>query len=198
MVKVKICGITRLEDALLAEQLGANYLGFIFYPSSKRAISPAAAARIIAQLTTAKPVGVFVEASLADIQHTARQLGLWGVQTYGEDIPSIDVPLHLHVCPIASAKDIAKACAWRDNHRKLQILLDTHHPVLRGGVGQPFEWAWLPAQRERLWIAGGITPDNVAEILRYQPAGIDLASGVESAPGQKDPNKLKALFNKIR
>jgi phosphoribosylanthranilate isomerase len=191
---VKICGITRLSDALLAESLGADYLGFIFHPESPRYITPEAAAAIVKQLKQAKAIGVFVNHSPMEVINIAKQTGVVGVQVYqqySEQLPK-DL-LRIQALRIREPQDLAPISSNLADY----YLLDKYHDKAYGGTGETFDWHLLPEDKSRLFIAGGINPNNVRAACELKPYGIDVSSGVESAPGQKDLLKLKQLFQEI-
>jgi phosphoribosylanthranilate isomerase len=197
--RVKICGIKRAEDALLAVELGASALGFNFYPKSPRYIQPAAAARIIQQLPPfVTAVGIFAdECDGARVAAVAREAGASAVQLAGPRFPPEDEAL--------KAFFIIRAVAVADDFRpevlaKLKadaFLLDAHHPQLLGGTGKTFNWDLVKEAKQygTIILAGGLTPENVGEAIRQvRPYAVDVASGVESSPRVKDPAKLRAFF----
>ena len=194
---VKICGITRAEDALAAVDAGAGALGFVFWPESPRFIDPHRARAIAATLPPfVTTVGVFVNQSLAYINGVASLVRLGAVQLHGDetvdDAASISTPVIK-----AMAVDDDRVTMWPT---RTTILLDVHDPVRRGGTGRTIDWtaaARVAAQR-KIVLAGGLSPDNVAEaVARVRPFGIDVSSGVERAPGVKDHHRLRALFEAL-
>ncbi|MDO8953837.1 MAG: phosphoribosylanthranilate isomerase [Gammaproteobacteria bacterium] len=194
-MKVKICGITRLEDALLAETLGADYIGFIFHPDSPRYITLSQAAEIAAQLTQAKPIGVFVKHSAKEVIEIAEQVGLYGVQFYSQIANELPKPLlKIQALRINDAEDLTPLV---QGSAADFYLLDKHHATQFGGTGESFDWAILPKYRDNLFLAGGICHDNVKAAVALKPYAIDISSGVESSPGIKDPVKLRQLFKDI-
>jgi phosphoribosylanthranilate isomerase len=200
-VKVKICGIARLEDAVLAAELGAWAVGMVFYPPSPRAC-PLAEAELIASTLKRRVqlAGVFVNASLDEIGRLADQLGLNLVQLHGDEGPAFCGEIARRTgARVIKAAPIGGAGALQDLERFHTDfhLLDGHTPGLRGGGGQTFEWELLAGRRSTVpaILSGGLTPENVAAaIALVQPYGVDVASGVESSPGVKDPAKLAAFF----
>jgi phosphoribosylanthranilate isomerase len=199
-VIAKVCGITRAEDAQLAAALGATALGFIFWPSSPRAISPERARHIVSELPTSiVAVGVFVNASRDEIERVAAEVGLGAVQLHGSESPELARQLTrpvIKALPLHLAADDEVLSAWRGT----TVLLDADDPVRRGGTGKVVDWdrAAAIARRHEVMLAGGLTPANVVEaIARVQPAGIDVSSGVEVSPGVKDPDKLRAFFEAL-
>ena len=201
MTRVKICGITRPEDAELAVSLGAWALGFILWPQSKRAADPAVAAGIARALRRrVELVGVFVNQPLDEIEGYADALGLTYVQLHGDEGPSFCTAVAQRTgCRVIKAARIRYAADLRDLerfHTDLH-LLDTAVEGLRGGSGQTWDWGLLAGRRSKtpFLLSGGLTPDNVAEaIAAVHPWGVDVASGTEASPGVKDPHKLEAFF----
>ncbi len=206
-VKVKICGITRAEDAILALQLGAWALGFIFYEKSPRYIAPEKVKLLLADLQRRglKPshaVGVFVDADEKAIRETIRLSGIDTVQLHGDE------PAEL----LEQLKDVRifKAFRLRDKADIAMIakyegaadafLFDAAVAGAYGGTGQQSDWDLLAQIHSRtpLIVSGGLKPDNaLAAVQRLNPFALDLSSGVESAPGIKDPEKLQQLFKKL-
>jgi len=193
---VKICGITRLEDAEAAVAAGAGAVGFIFWPKSPRFVDPHRARRIAASLPPfVTAVGVFVNQPLAYVNGVASLVRLGVVQLHGDESPDFAAAVsHPVMKAISGSADLR---AWPT---RVRLLLDVHDPAARGGTGRTVDWtsaAEMAAQREIL-LAGGLTPDNVADaIARVRPFGIDVSSGVERAPGIKDHRRLRALFEAV-
>jgi phosphoribosylanthranilate isomerase len=196
-VLVKICGITRLTDAELAVECGAGALGFVFWPDSPRFVDPESARTIVATLPSAViPVGVFVNQSPEYVNEVAAKVSLGAIQLHGDE--SVEYARAM-TRPVLKAIALADASeesidAWP---LETMMLLDVHDPVRRGGTGRTVDWgrASIVARRRPVILAGGLTPENVGEaISRVGPSGIDVSSGVESSPGLKDRDKLKALF----
>jgi phosphoribosylanthranilate isomerase len=197
---VKICGITRLVDARAAVDAGANALGFVFWPGSPRFIDPYRARTIVCELPPfVTAVGLFVNqpphyaAAVASLAH------LGAVQLHGDETPAHAAAVGR---PIIKAMTIADATAERLRAwpPDATILLDAHDPVRRGGTGRTIDWsgAAAVARLRRVLLAGGLTPENVAEAVeRVHPFGIDVSSGVESAPGVKNHERLRALFEAL-
>jgi phosphoribosylanthranilate isomerase len=202
MVKIKICGITNLEDALLAADLGADALGFIFYPKSPRNVAPEAAREIIAQLPPfVASVGVFVDETAAFVRELAAKVRLDWVQLHGQESPEYCRNLGHKVIKgfrIQDADSLRLLAGYRGAAQAL--LLDTYKKGLVGGTGTAFDWqlAREAKQYGRIILAGGLTPENVAQAIAIvQPAAVDAASGTEAAPGRKDPAKLRAFFKAV-
>ncbi|MBK9054040.1 MAG: phosphoribosylanthranilate isomerase [Chloroflexi bacterium] len=209
-VKVKICGLTTLEDARHAAASGADYLGFILYPPSPRAISPASLKPLIQQIRATLPtpprlVGVFVNETATSVAQKLDELGLDLAQLHGDEVPwmvgSPDSPLFGRCYKALRPTSLAEAEAeaewylppdWQEDRPAL--LMDAYHPTLRGGTGATADWAIMAQLAQTvpgLLLAGGLTPDNVAEAVRQvQPYGVDVASGVETQPGVKGREKV--------
>ena len=196
---VKICGITRAEDASLAVSLGATAIGFIFWPSSPRAISPLRARAIVDALPeSVTTVGVFVNAGRDEIEAAADEANLQAVQLHGDETPALARSLSRRVIKaVALTGDIDERI---NDWPGTMLLLDAHDPAKRGGTGRVIDWdrAAAIARARDVILAGGLGPENVADaVARVRPAGIDVSSGVESSPGIKDPEKLRALFDAL-
>jgi phosphoribosylanthranilate isomerase len=197
---VKICGITRPQDAERAIALGATAIGFIFWPSSPRRIG-LEAARSIGRLVPASvlKVGVFVDAPAQELARTVDEAGLDAVQLHGSESPALVRGLEARVIKavaLGSPDADAQIAQWTGT----TLLLDAHDPVRHGGTGRVVDWdrAAGLASRHEVILAGGLNPENVAEaVRRVRPAGIDVSSGVEQTPGVKDLVKLAALFDAL-
>ncbi len=201
VVKVKICGLTNYEDAAAALDMGADLLGFNFYPGSPRYLSPESAAAIISKLPAfADIAGVFVNASFEQIKQIAAHCSLNWVQLHGDETPefcqsfrSLDIKT-MKALRVKDRADIEKAQDYFTD----AILLDAFDPQRYGGTGQSFDWNILGHISKRVFLAGGINPDNAASAVELGVYGIDVCSGIESAPGKKDHSKMRALFDNIR
>jgi phosphoribosylanthranilate isomerase len=194
---VKICGITRLEDAEAAVAAGAGAIGFIFWPASPRFIDPHRARVIAAALPPfVTPVGVFVNQPLDYVNGVASLVRLGVVQLHGDESPQF---ANAVARPVMKAVSIGKADVrlWP---ARVRLLLDVHDPLARGGTGRTIDWtaaAELASERE-IVLAGGLKPENVADaVARVRPFGIDVSSGVERSPGIKDHQRLRALFEAV-
>ena len=201
--RVKICGITTWADARLSVDLGASALGFNFYPPSPRASSPADAWSIIRRLPPfVEAVGVFVNWPPLVVDALARALRLGSVQLHGAESPA-------EVNELARKQRVIKAVQVQRGFRVAAlarfraadaILLDGFAKGLHGGTGRTLDWKLARAARRygRIILAGGLSPENIAEAIRVaEPYAVDVASGVEARPGRKDPGKLRALFDAI-
>jgi phosphoribosylanthranilate isomerase len=201
VTRVKICGITRPEDAELAVELGAWALGFILWPRSPRAADPAVAAGIaLALRRRVELAGVFVNASLEEIAHAAEALHLTHVQLHGDEGPAFCAEVARRTgAKVIKAMRIASASDFQDLQRFHTDfhLLDTARRGAYGGTGETWDWA-LASRRNRkvpVILSGGLTPENVATgIAAVEPYAVDVASGVEASPGVKDPDRLAAFM----
>jgi phosphoribosylanthranilate isomerase len=197
---IKICGITRAEDAAAAVGEGANAIGFVFWPDSPRFIDPFRARTIAARLPPfVTAVGVFVDQPADHVNGVATLVRLGAVQLHGGESLEYAKKMNRPVVKAIGLRAEAMNAIdiWPPN---VTVLLDVHDPVRRGGTGRIIDWdaAAQVARRRPVVLAGGLCPDNVAEaIARTQPFGIDVSSGVESAPGIKDRARLKALFEAV-
>ena len=202
MVKLKVCGITNLEDAEVAIECGADYLGFNFYAPSPRYILPEAAREIIDRLDgRVQTVGVFVnEARPEDVLRAMAVSGVGLAQLHGDETASY--------CGAVGRDRVIKAIRVTEDfrpelvtaYRVSAVLLDAYHPSLYGGTGREFDWnlAREAAELEPIILAGGLGPDNIAEAIRtVSPFGVDVNSGVERSPGRKDPTRLRLLKKEI-
>jgi phosphoribosylanthranilate isomerase len=195
MPRVKICGITRHEDAELAASLGAWAVGFNFWPGSKRRCDPAVAAGIARALRRRiEPVGVFVNPTLDEVERLAEEIGLTHVQLHGDEGPSF-------AAAVAQRSGARVIKAIRVASRADVVDAERFHPdllMLDGpGNGRAWDWALAAERRNRtpLVVAGGLTADNVADAIdAVHPYAVDVASGVEAEPGIKDPERMRAFF----
>lgn len=207
--KVKICGITDLDDAVLAAELGVWAVGMIFYRDSPRRCSLEQARRIATALRRRVALcGVFVNAPLQEVLHTSEQLDLNLLQLHGEEGPSYCAEVKRATgARVIKAGQVSGPGDVRDLER-FHVdfhLLDARSRVparreLRGGTGETFDWSLLAARRSKvpLILSGGLHSGNVAEaITATHPYALDSASGTESAPGRKDPAKLRAFINAV-
>jgi phosphoribosylanthranilate isomerase len=204
VTRVKVCGITRLEDAELAVELGAWALGFILWPQSPRAADPAVAAGMAAALRRrAELVGVFVNATLDEIAHAADELHLSHLQLHGDEGPAFCAEAGRRTgAKVIKAVRVASAADFQDLERYHTDfhLLDTDARGLRGGTGETWDWALAARRRRKVpaILSGGLTPGNVAAgIEAVDPYAVDVSSGVEASPGVKDPAKLAAFMAAI-
>ena len=196
---VKICGITNLEDAILAIEAGADMLGFNFYEPSPRYIEPETCARIISDLQDAQVihVGVFVNQNLQEVLQLLDSCGLDLAQLHGDESPNDLITLGEQAFKAIRPKSLAEAQMAIQKYvlRSLPptLLVDAHHQGMYGGTGETGDWAIARhlADQVPILLAGGLNPDNVAEAIQnVNPWGVDVASGVEVSPGIKDPHKI--------
>jgi phosphoribosylanthranilate isomerase len=205
MTRVKVCGITRAEDAELAASLGAWAIGFILWPGSKRAADPAVAAGIArAVRRRVEAVGVFVNQPLDDIARLADAIGLTHVQLHGDEGPAFCTAVAqrtgarvIKAIRVASAADLRDAERYHTDFH----LFDATAPGLRGGTGTTWDWGLAARRRSAvpLILSGGLNPGNVAEgVAAVRPWAVDVASGVESEPGVKDAEKVEAFLRAVQ
>ena len=200
-MKVKICGITNLEDAHLAVDAGADALGFIFVPSSPRYVEPAHAKKIIQTFPPfVTPVGVFADAKREEVNRIVDTSGVRCVQFHGDEYPMDIAGYTLPVIKAFRVKlgfDVQRL----KNSPTRTFLLDTFVDGMQGGTGKTFDWSIAIEAKQfgEIILSGGLNPQNVADAVAIvQPYAIDVNSGVESSPGKKDENKLKELFSALR
>ncbi|MBW7995215.1 MAG: phosphoribosylanthranilate isomerase [Candidatus Glassbacteria bacterium] len=201
-VRIKICGITRLDDALAASELGADALGFVFHKPSPRYLEPEKAAGIIRKIPRlVTTVGVFVDLPADEVRRVAATAGLDRAQLSGDETPEYCRRLGLSwikAFRLAAEGDLKKITEYETGG---DILLDSYVKGVPGGTGEKFNWEWAAMARShgRVILAGGLEPSNVAEAIRTAaPYAVDVSSGVESAPGIKDHRKLEDFFAAVR
>ncbi len=202
MTRIKMCGFTRPDEACLAVEAGASAIGLVFWPKSPRAVTVAAARAIVEALPPfVVTVGVFVNASADEIGWVCDEAGVSAVQLHGDEAVElaglIRRPVFRSVA-VDEAFDPAVLATWPG---RVVPLLDAADPVRRGGTGTAVDWA-LAARAARIRpvvLAGGLTPDNVGEAIRIaRPAGVDVSSGIERAPGRKSAEKMTAFARAVR
>lgn len=200
MVRIKICGLTNLEDALLATELGADALGFVF-ASSPRRVSPEAVAEIVHNLPPfVIKVGVFVNASLDEIKEIMEFCRLDMVQLHGEEPPEVCAALFPKAIKAFRVKDETVLDSI-PRYRVPAFLLEGYTPKGYGGMGQRFDWelAKQASSYGRVILSGGLDPENVGMAIReVRPYAVDVSSGVELRPGKKDPEKLRLFIRACR
>ena len=200
-MRVKVCGNTAVETAMVAVEEGADLLGFIMAAGTPRSLTVERARQIVRELPpTVDRVGVFVDQPIAEVEEIAAEVGFTVIQLHGqetwEEAFTMSYPL-IKAVRLDSAKSAASV-AWPPG----QILLaDTHAPGLLGGTGRTFPWQWVQdlALRYRLVLSGGLTPQNVGDGIRaLRPWGVDASSRLESSPGVKDPDLVRAFVRGAR
>ncbi len=201
-VKVKICGITNLDDAFAAVDFGADALGFVFFQGSPRNVSYNNAAAIIKKLPAfVTSVGVFVNQDTEQIEEAIRLTGIDVVQLHGEEAPEMCTVSRriIKAIRVKSLESLDPLVHFKDTVSA--FLLDAFTPDVYGGTGQIFNWdiAAYAKQFGRIILAGGLTPDNITEaIQKVSPYGVDVSSGVEKEKGKKDLNKMKLFIEKAK
>jgi phosphoribosylanthranilate isomerase len=200
-VKVKICGITNYEDAIAAAELGADMLGFNFYPQSPRFIEPQKVSKILDRLPAyVDIVGLFVNDSFENIDKVIENCDLDWVQFHGDETPDFCEQFQtfnvrtMKAIRVKDKTDIEHS----DDYFTDAILFDAFDPKKYGGTGLVFDWNIIGNVTKRVFLAGGITAENVTKAVNLGIYGIDVCSGIESRPGKKDHAKMKKLFDKIR
>lgn len=198
-VRIKVCGLTRVDDARLAAHLDVDAVGVVLWPGSPRAVglSEAAALCHVLPAWTAR-VGVFVTPSVEDVRTAIAVAGLGVIQLHGVDDPT---PFRALQVPILWAASLREGGADPVAPAGTTLLLDAHDPVRHGGTGRTIDWsrARAVAARERLVLAGGLTAENVGRAIGIvRPYAVDTSSGVEATPGIKSAVRMKALVDAVR
>jgi phosphoribosylanthranilate isomerase len=199
MTKVKICGITNAEDALVAVKAGVDALGFIFYEHSPRYVTP----DMVKAITNGLPpfvttVGVFVNVPVPQIHEVVQSCGLHAVQLHGDEPPEYCDQIEHAVIKAVRVKDASFQTDIAP-YRVHAVLLDTYAPDKYGGTGSTFDWALIKQISHRFILSGGLTSKNVSEAIRQvRPYAVDTGSGVEASPGRKDHDKIRAFIKAVR
>ena len=200
--RIKICGITRLEDAQAAVSSGADALGMVFYPDSPRHIQTAVASAIASQTPPfVTRVGLFVNAEAAVVQQILEQVELDCLQFHGDEPPAFCSQFHRpYIKAVRMQPDLAVEAEIQRYSTAQGILLDAYDPQKPGGTGQSFDWSRIPRQASAaLILAGGLTPENVASAVRQvRPYAVDVSGGVEASKGIKDHAKIRAFIREVR
>ena len=200
-VRVKICGITRVDDAIAAERAGADAIGLVFYPPSSRNVALEPAAEIAAAsgaFTTT--VGLFVNPEPAELERVLASVRLERLQFHGDESEDFcrqfGIP-YLKALRMRPGADLAALAAEYPSAGG--ILLDSYKPGVAGGTGETFDWTLIPdSLRSSIILAGGLNPDNVATaIQQVRPAAVDVSGGVESAPGIKSEDRIRAFIEAV-
>lgn len=200
-VRSKICGITRIEDALAAVDAGADAIGFVFYAKSPRAVSVEQARAIIAALPPfVTTVGLFVNISRCELTEILEIVPLDLLQFHGDETPEDCDGYHrpyIKALRVQAGDDIAASC--RAYSRASGILLDTYVAGVPGGTGEAFDWSLIPQTLSKpIILAGGLTPDNVAQaIAQVRPYAVDVSGGVEMSKGIKDHDRIRAFMHAV-
>ncbi|ORL49260.1 phosphoribosylanthranilate isomerase [Pseudomonas putida] len=201
-VRSKICGITRIEDALAAAQAGADAIGFVFYAKSPRAVDVRQARAIIAELPPfVTTVGLFVNASRCELNEILEVVPLDLLQFHGDETPQDCEGYHrpwIKALRVRPGDDLEAACQLYAGARG--ILLDTYVAGVPGGTGEAFDWSLVPAHLSKpIILAGGLSADNVGQaIAQVRPYAVDVSGGVEQAKGIKDAAKIEAFMQAVR
>jgi phosphoribosylanthranilate isomerase len=199
---VKICGITRPEDALAAARAGAHAIGLVFYAKSPRHVTPARAAEIIRVLPPfVTTVGLFVDASAEEVRAALTEAPVGLLQFHGDETPEFCRQFkrpYVKAVRMKAGVDLLQYA--RDYHDAKALLLDNYVEGLHGGSGVAFDWSLIPRGLPLpVILSGGLTPENVGEaVRRVRPSAVDVSSGVESAKGIKDAQKIAAFIKGVR
>ncbi|WP_373527872.1 phosphoribosylanthranilate isomerase [Nostoc sp.] len=206
-MRVKICGITQPEQSIAIASLGATALGFICVPNSPRYVTTSQIRAAVAELpANIDKIGVFANTSIAEISQIVADSGLNSVQLHGDESPdfcyqlrqalrNVEIIRALRICSLEHLDTATDYIKYVDT-----LLLDAYHPQQLGGTGKTLDWKMLEQFSPNCpwFLAGGLTADNIVEALsQVNPSGIDLSSGVERAPGDKDLDKVAKLFEKL-
>jgi phosphoribosylanthranilate isomerase len=196
--RVKICGITNVDDALAAVAAGADAIGLVFYPGSPRAVTTLVAQAICAALPPfVTSVGLFVDAEPALIREILRVVPLDLLQFHGAESPEVCTQFERPYIKALRMRDDVELVQEAQRFRSASgLLLDTYRPGVAGGTGEVFDWQRIPPElRARIVLAGGLNPDNVgAAVAAIRPYAVDVSGGVEAAPGRKDARKIEEFI----
>lgn len=199
MTRVKICGICRPEDGAAAAAAGATVVGMVFWPESPRAIDVGTARAIVSALPAGVPaIGVFVNQPVDEINDVIERAGLFGVQLHGDEPFETIAKIRR---PVIRAMTLEDENAIGAVPPHVTVLLDAHDPARRGGTGRTIDWARAAriAAARHIVLAGGLTPGNVGDaVRRVSPYAVDVSSGVERAPREKDPALMRAFVDAVR
>ncbi len=200
--RVKICGITNLQDAMLAVEQGADALGFVFYPPSPRSVSPGQASAIIGKLPPfVTTVGLFVNAQREEITGTAALAKIDLIQFHGDETADGCVACgRPWIKAIRMQADVDLTQAAQDYAQASALLLDAYRPGIPGGTGESFDWNRIPSGlSSKIILAGGLTPDNITEaICCSRPYAVDVSGGVEATKGIKNADKIERFMRGVR
>jgi phosphoribosylanthranilate isomerase len=198
-MRIKVCGITNIDDAILCQQLGVDAVGFILYNKSKRYVSMEKSQKIIKELSPfIVKIGVFVNESPENINKLASKIGLNGVQLHGEEPAEYITKIHL---PVIKSFRIKQDFDYSllNSYKPCYFLLDSFSLSEYGGTGIRFDWSSIPKDiRNKIILAGGISIENVETVFKeIRPVAIDISSSLEKYPGKKDPVKIKSFMKKF-
>jgi len=200
--RIKICGVTRQQDAECAIEAGVDALGFMFWAPSKRFIAVDKAAKIVDQLSPyVTTVAVFVDPTAAEVDAVVENVAIDSLQFHGHESADFCTRFgrpFVKALAMRPDQDVSGFCL--QYHQADGVLLDTYRPGTPGGTGQQFSWQWIPRQLSLpVILAGGLAPENITEaVCTVRPYAVDVSSGVESSPGCKNPKKLQALCRAVR
>ena len=201
-IRVKICGITRLEDAMAAVQYGVDAIGFILWPQSERYISSEEVRRIVKCLPPfVQAVGVYVNPDISWVEETSTIAGLDLLQFHGDESADFCSQFHLPYIKAVRVRDDLDLLQYAQHYTEARgLLLDAYTAGIPGGTGHVFDWKLIPAELPLPWIlSGGLHPGNIANAIRQtHSSAIDVSSGVEIAKGIKDMNKISAFMQRVR
>lgn len=201
MIRVKFCGFTRSEDVQSAVMLGADALGFVFYPPSKRAVTPDQAVRLMALVPAfVTRVGLFVDASPEVITEIAKRTRLNLIQFHGSEAPADCEAIGLpYIRAIRMRPEVDVLAEMEAYASASGFLLDAYQPGIPGGTGAQFDWGRIPQTSVPVILAGGLTPDNARDAIdAVAPWALDVSGGIESEPGIKDPDKMARFIQACR
>ncbi|MFD1260024.1 phosphoribosylanthranilate isomerase [Entomomonas asaccharolytica] len=202
VTRIKICGITRIEDALAAVKAGADAIGLVFFAASPRAITLDQASQICAALPPfITTVGLFVNASYEEVSTISSKLSLGLLQFHGDESPEYCEQFKQPWIKALRVQPTTNIVAIMQPYNKAQgILLDSYVAGIQGGTGTTFDWSLIPQQTDKpIILAGGLTVENVQQAIQIaKPYAVDVSGGVEVTKGIKDHNKMKAFINKVR
>jgi phosphoribosylanthranilate isomerase len=197
MIRVKICGITNLEDALMAIEAGADALGFVFHAKSPRFITPDKAGEIIRELPPfVTTVGLFVNSDIGFVNSTVDSCGIDIIQLHGDETADFCSRVNRRVVKVFRIRN-EESLAFIKDYRVSGFLFDAYSPEAYGGTGKTFNWDIAREAKKYgpVILAGGLTPDNVRQAVeRVNPYAVDVSSGVEATPGRKDPVKVREFI----
>lgn len=202
MTQVKICGITNLDDAQVAIDAGADMIGLNFYPPSPRYVTPDQAQTIVEHLPPqVLAVGIFVNETAETMTHVAEVSGVTRLQLHGDEAPSVCAALSLPVIKVFRFTEHVRPEMMADYTTVNAFLVEGFHEKLYGGSGAVANWQQVATLHDygRIILAGGLTPENVQQAIRVvQPYAVDVVSGVEASPGQKDPQKVRTFVQQAK